>query len=91
MGYEDNSLRPNQPISRAEMVTILAKGLELPVTDEYTLNYTDANSIPNWALPYVKTATSNGLIHGHADGRFAPNDQAKRAEVASILFNVISE
>lgn len=88
-GYEDGSLRPNQPISRAEIVAILVKGFHLPIATGYSLKYTDRDAIPNWAVNYIRTAGSEGLVDGYEDGSFAPNNQAKRSEVASILYKAI--
>ncbi|UUZ97525.1 S-layer homology domain-containing protein [Paenibacillus sp. P25] len=88
-GYEDGSIRPNQPISRSEIVAILVKGFQLPVAADYSLKYTDRNEIPKWAVDYVRTVASKGLVDGYEDGRFAPNNQAKRSEVASILYKAI--
>lgn len=85
-GYEDGTLRPNQPISRAEIVTILVKGFHLPLSTSYSLQYTDRNAIPTWAVNYVRTAASEGLVDGYEDGRFVPNNPAKRSEVASIIY-----
>jgi hypothetical protein len=88
-GYEDGSLRPNQPISRTEIAAILAKGFHLPATTNYSLPYTDRNAIPNWAVNYVRAAATKGLVDGYEDGSFAPNSPAKRSEVASILYKAI--
>lgn len=88
-GYDDGTLRPNQKISRDEMITILVRGLGLSPNNEYLLSYKDTNDIPQWALPFVKTATANGLIKGNPDHLFAPNKNASRAEVATVLYNVI--
>ncbi|UYZ13133.1 MULTISPECIES: S-layer homology domain-containing protein [Brevibacillus] len=86
-GYNDGTIRPNQKISRAEMVTILVRGLQMPMENGYKLTYADTREIPNWAIPYVKTATANGLVKGSPDNRFAPHKNASRAEVATVLFN----
>ncbi len=88
-GYADGTIRPDQKISRAEMITILVRGLEMPTENGFKLNYADLNQIPDWAVPYVKTATSNGLVKGDANNRFAPQKNASRAEVATVLFNSI--
>jgi hypothetical protein len=88
-GYEDGSLRPNQPISRTEIVAILAKGFHLPATTNYSLTYTDRSAIPNWAVNYVRSASTKGLVDGYEDGSFAPNRSAKRSEVASILYKAV--
>jgi|GEM_PF-6933017 len=88
-GYEDNTLRPNQKISRAEMITILVRGMEMPLDNEYQLTYADTKEIPAWAVPYVKTATANGMVKGNPDNRFEPKKNASRAEVATVLYNVM--
>jgi hypothetical protein len=88
-GYEDGTVRPNQPISRAEIVAILVKGYKLPIASDYSLTYTDRNAIPVWAAAYVRTAAAKGLVDGYEDGSFAPNKQAKRSEVASILYKAV--
>lgn len=88
-GYADGTIRPDQKISRAEMITILVRGLDLPTENGYKLNYADTKQIPEWAVPYVKTASANGLVKGDAQNRFAPYKNASRAEVATVLFNSI--
>lgn len=86
-GYADGTIRPDQKISRAEMITILVRGLDLPEENGEKLSYADLKQIPDWAVPYVKTATANGLVQGDASNRFAPYKNASRAEVATVLFN----
>ncbi|MGG1662296.1 S-layer homology domain-containing protein [Brevibacillus sp. NRS-1366] len=88
-GYADGTIRPDQKISRAEMITILVRGLKMPTENGYKLNYADTKQIPAWAVPYVKTASANGLVKGDASNRFAPQKNASRAEVATVLFNSI--
>jgi hypothetical protein len=88
-GYEDGTVRPNQPISRAEIVAILVKGYKLPIASDYSLSYTDRSAIPDWAADYVRTAAAKGLVDGYDDGSFAPNKQAKRSEVASTLYKAV--
>jgi hypothetical protein len=88
-GNGDGTLRPNQNISRAEMVTILVRGLELPLEEEYQFTYEDADTIPQWAESYVKTASSIGLVQGRQQNQFAPHESASRAEAATILYRVI--
>ncbi|MGD8192713.1 S-layer homology domain-containing protein [Brevibacillus ginsengisoli] len=88
-GYKDNTLRPNQTISRAEMTAILVRALKLPMEDQ-ALTFTDAKNLQPWVVPYVKTATAHKLIKGRLDGRFAPTEVAHRDEVAAVLYRIIN-
>jgi hypothetical protein len=90
-GNGDGSLRPNEHISRAEMVTILVRGLEIPLEEEHTLTYDDSDTITSWAVPYAKTATSYGIVQGRDGNRFAPSEFASRAEAATVLYRVLFE
>lgn len=88
-GYNDGTLRPNQPITRAELVAILVRALELPPAENHPLPYADRDRIPRWAVPAVKAATAHGLVSGRSGNRFAPNDKATRAEAATILYRIL--
>ncbi len=48
--------------------------------------FPDNDVIPGtWYEPYVKWAVDNGIIAGYPDGRFAPEDNVTRAQVAVML------
>lgn len=87
-GYSDGTLRPNQPITRAELVAILTRAY-LPPADNFPLSYVDRDRIPHWALPAVKAATAYGVVSGRDGNRFAPNDKATRAEAATLLYRIL--
>jgi len=40
-----------------------------------------------WYYDAVRYVTENGLMNGYGDGRFVPNDNLTRAQLAQILFN----
>ena len=50
-GYEDNTFRPNEPISREEACKILATVMN--IKGDGKLNFKDNNSIADWAKKYV--------------------------------------
>ena len=47
--------------------------------------YTDAGSVSSWAKSAMAWAVSNGLITGRSGNSLAPQDSAKRCEVATII------
>ncbi|MCR8657281.1 S-layer homology domain-containing protein [Paenibacillus endoradicis] len=85
-GYQDETFRANNNITRAEMAVMVVKALnitELASADELT--FKDSDSIPNYAKSYVATAVKLGLVTGLTKDTFGPNGQATRAEAVTII------
>ncbi|MCF6093388.1 S8 family serine peptidase [Microaerobacter geothermalis] len=84
-GYDDGTLRPDQPISRAEMAVMVARAanLDLPL---FILrpSFTDVPR-KHWAAKEIQAMSKNGYINGYTDGSFKPNGRATRAEFAVII------
>lgn len=88
-GYEDQTFRPNKEITRAEVVTILAKLIDFNKTSNTSSSgFTDTNR--HWAEANIKKIASIGIISGRGDGRFAPNDNTTRAEAIHLLLKTLS-
>ncbi|MEK3885573.1 S-layer homology domain-containing protein [Paenibacillus sp. PL2-23] len=84
-GYENGEFRPNQPISRAEIVVILMRTLELPDTGALQTGFVDNGDIPEWARTAAAVAFREGLVQGRSGNRFVPNGLATRAEAAKLV------
>ena len=57
------------------------------------IQFTDISSVP-WAYEAITALVNKGVIHGMADGVFAPNDNVTRAQffkMVSLCFNIRSE
>lgn len=78
---------PLMPITRAEIMTIIARTLPngLRVAD---VGYADKNVIPQWAAGAVGTLANAGLVSGYTDNTIRPQNPVTRAEAAVMLFNV---
>ena len=79
-------------ITREEMAAIIcraadAKGLELKANKEKQ-DFTDNNTISDWALDNVYTLQQAGVISGMGDGSFAPAQQCTRAEAAKVVYEL---
>jgi len=89
MGYPDHKFRPNQPITRAEALVVLAKALNLkpPSEPAKTLQqYADSDKVPDYAIANVAAAVKAGLVTGYPQGKLLnPNKPATRAELAAML------
>ncbi len=93
VGYPGCKFKPNQPISRAEALTILSKGINCPM-DECKANeiigqFCDANTVPSWArIPIAKAIQSGAMSDFPCPNMISPNKDAERAEIASMLENI---
>ncbi|MFC3343048.1 immunoglobulin-like domain-containing protein [Paenibacillus abyssi] len=89
-GYKDGTFRPNTPITREQMVSIIARALKfvgkVPQVEALTLErFADAFSIADWAKEASSQLLAVHIIHGTADTRFAPKEYATRAQSAVML------
>lgn len=89
-GYPDNTFKPDQPISRLEMLLALFSGLKLPPVNDpgqVLAVYPDAAEIPGYAVPAIAAATAAKLVVlPPGQTQLQPNGTATRAEVASSLY-----
>lgn len=84
-GCGDGTFQPNQAISRAQFVTILA-GI-YGVNASGGMPFSDVSR--SWYYDAVATAYANGWVSGFTDGTFHPNQTITRAEAVSILNRVL--
>ncbi len=80
-GYEDGNFYGDSSITRAELVTILARFANAKPAE---MNFTDVDA-SHWAYEYIATAVANKWIKGYEDGSFRPEQLISRAEVATII------
>lgn len=83
-GYTDGTFRPNAPITRAELATIIARFAKLDVN---TKTFSDING--HWAQKNIELAAGNGWINGYEDGTFRPNNNITRAETFAMINRVL--
>lgn len=95
-GIGDNMYAPNKEITRQEMFTLLYNTLklmeELPTENEgkELTAFTDAEGIATWAKEGMKVLVNAGIVSG-SDNKLTPGATANRAEMAQILYNLLSK
>jgi len=94
-GYGDGTFRPNQSITREQLVTVLyqylkSNGEDVSATSDLS-QFTDASSVSNWAQTYVKWAVGEGLLSGMGNGILNPKGTATRAQFAQILYSAFGK
>ncbi|WP_149466323.1 S-layer homology domain-containing protein [Paenibacillus antarcticus] len=87
-GYVDGSFKPNATVTRAEFAVMLINALK-PAANGIKLSFVDKKKIGDWAHDAVAQAVQLGVINGYEDGTFRPSTYLTRAEMASIIANVL--
>jgi hypothetical protein len=87
-GYGDNTFRPEQSITRAEMAVILAN---LDGASKANLAGIEFKDVPKehwaaWAISYV---SEKGYFKGYEDGTYKPDTYITRAELCVVLSNYL--
>ncbi|MEW6573345.1 MAG: S-layer homology domain-containing protein [Bacillota bacterium] len=91
-GYSDGRFKPNTYITREELAAMVLRGLtksgkQVAVSDvESSLaQFTDQARIGAWARQAAAAAVQEGLLKGRGGSRFAPKENATRAEAVVML------
>jgi len=97
-GYEDNTFRPNQSITREELAAMVVRALnyagakpEVSSDRQATLlaKFQDANQIV-WGQQEMAEAIEAGIVDGMTDSTIAPASQATRAQSATMLKRLLT-
>jgi len=90
-GFEDNTFKPGNSISRQDMMVLTAKALKAAGKQSAgsgnLVSYSDAASISDYAMDSVASLVGSGIVNGK-NGKIAPADTLTRAEAAVILYRI---
>ena len=86
-GVSETVFAPKDNVTREQMATMLARFYALSgITAAGSADgYADADAISAWAVNGVALCTARGLIQGDPQGRFRPQSDLTRAQIAAIL------
>lgn len=92
-GYPGNLIRPTQPITRAQALTVLANAQELRSGEEpdtiLRRYFEDQAEIPRYARPGIAaSAEANLIVNYPALKQLRPNANIARGEIAALLCQV---
>ena len=93
-GYPDGTFRPEAPITRQEMATMLYRywklqGGKYTAKDDVLAGYQDRGEVADWALEAMSWTVQSGIIVGMTPTTLNPADGATRAQVALVLVNYL--
>ena len=90
-GYEDNTFKPDNCVTRAEFLKMLfltdKADTTVPVGtagSNYYDNMLSDVDLTSWYWPFVRTALKLNIIKGYPDGTFKPNQCVNRAEAIKM-------
>ena len=84
-GYENGTFGPNDKTTRAQIVTVLFRMEGEPAVSASS-KFSDVSAGGQYYSSAVTWAARNNIVNGYEDGRFGPNDNVTREQIAAILF-----
>ena len=95
-GYTDGTFRPDAPVTREQLASILyrytlyrGQDVSAGETTSFT-GYGDAQTVSNYALPAMRWACGMGILQG-ANGKLNPSGLATRAQLAAMLHRYLTK
>ena len=92
LGDEKGLFRPNDDVTREEMVTMLyrfAVAYDYDLTAKGELaDYVDAADVQSYATEPMSWAVGSGIVNGVEGKRLAPQDTATRAQFATVVYRL---
>ena len=88
-GVGNGLFAPNDPCTRAQIVTFLWRAAGSPVVN-YAMNMTDVAEDAYYGEA-VRWALSEGITTGTGDGKFSPDATCNRAQSVTFLFRAIGK
>jgi len=83
-GYPNSTIKPNSPLTRAEMAVMVARAQNLYTYKHSYSSYSDV-ATNHWASPAIESLTTRDWISGYGANQFKPNAYARRAEMVVLL------
>lgn len=87
-GYDNGNFGPNDPVNRAQMLTLLYRLAQKTPATAAQQCFADVN--PNvWYSDVVCDAAAMGYVQGYSDKTFKPEKTVNRAEALKMVFTVL--
>ena len=83
-GYEDNTFKPDQPVTRAELSKMAAIAFEIEPEAPTRGMFRDTDNSA-WYSPYINALHKKGIVQGYEGEKFMPERNVTRAEALKIL------
>ncbi|WP_013321591.1 DUF3747 domain-containing protein [Gloeothece verrucosa] len=87
---EDNTFRPDVPLTREQLVSMIMEALktipnvQLTVPNQPSQSFSDVDS-SRWSAGKIAWAQQNKIVSGYPDNTFKPTQPVTRAELMAVL------
>lgn len=88
-GYEDNTFKPEDTITRAEFVHVVNNYFGFTGNEGKVCTFPDVDQ-NEWYAKGVNEAVARGYVSGYEDGTFKPNDKITRQEAIVVLAKILN-
>lgn len=90
-GYEDNTFRPGNNITRQEAAVMIARLVPTYGSSKSITGYQDYSSISDWARAALIKVTGKGYLGPYSGGLLHPTDKLSRAQAAKIIVDILEK
>lgn len=87
-GYENNTILPDNLITRAEFSKILVEAMNIDKNSSGNSIYFKDVNPSDWFYDYVTTMKELEIIDGYDDGTFMPQKNISRAEMLAMIVRI---
>ncbi|MEL7656331.1 MAG: S-layer homology domain-containing protein, partial [Bacillota bacterium] len=88
-GYNDDTFRPNAPITRQEAAVMLSRILPSYKKSGNLKSFRDYRQIDSWATSAFEKLIGRQYMGAYSDGKLHPKDPLTRAQTAKILCDIL--
>ncbi|MFD0679353.1 MULTISPECIES: S-layer homology domain-containing protein [unclassified Paenibacillus] len=88
-GY-GQEFRPDQTVTRAEMVTIISRIVNMNTVKKNESNGAFSDTSNSFASSQIQEAAQTGIVTGKEGNNFKPDAQSTRAEALTIIMNTLN-
>lgn len=83
-GFDGNVFRPNQPVTRGQLASMIRRAFELPDASS-PAPHTDVAGTAH--APAIAAVVEAGIVGGFPDNTFRPRDTVTRGQTATFVLN----
>lgn len=89
-GYDDNTFRPNAPVTRQEAAVMISRLIPTYGSSSNLQSYPDYTAVSDWASTAMSKVCGKKYMGPYKDGKLHPLDNLTRAQTAKILCDILN-